>query len=118
MADSPEQEKGTAWVLTPISIRLSQGKRKTSPYWERSNPGIVPGLTWWKIAFTARALLMIRAPSLHSDCREGHQDKWGPSPRGKAFDYMHQKQDDLVMAAKIYAAVALEICSTEKSERK
>jgi len=41
--------------------------------------------------------------------------KWGPSPRGKVGDYSHQAQDDLVRAAQVYAAVALDICSREKS---
>jgi acetylornithine deacetylase/succinyl-diaminopimelate desuccinylase-like protein len=41
--------------------------------------------------------------------------KWGPSPRGNVGDYSHQTQDDLVKAAQVYAAVALDICSREKS---
>ena len=40
--------------------------------------------------------------------------KWGPSPRGNVGDYSHQTQEDLVQAAKVYAAVAVDICSREK----
>ena len=40
--------------------------------------------------------------------------KWGPSPRGNVGDYSHQTQEDLIKAAKVYAAVAVDICSREK----
>jgi len=42
--------------------------------------------------------------------------KWGPSPRGNVGDYSHQTEEDLVKAAKVYAAVAVDICSREKAQ--
>ena len=42
--------------------------------------------------------------------------KWGPSPRGNVGDYSHQTEEDLVKAAKVYAAVAVDICSREKTQ--
>ena len=40
--------------------------------------------------------------------------KWGPAPRGQGGDYSHQTQGDLLKAAQVYAAVALDICNQKK----
>lgn len=41
--------------------------------------------------------------------------KWGPSPQGNVGDYSHQTQEDLLKAAQVYAAVALDICSRDRN---